>query len=108
MRLATRPDKRAGLSRSATPGVSMRIGVTEDSPSETGRSLVPVSAPEAATAGAHAPNARPCALFLAQLVAIAQGAPQTRARRRASPAHAAARYAATAAIARSSIIKLSL
>jgi hypothetical protein len=86
----------------------MRIGVTEDSPSGTGRSLVPVSAPDAATTKAHAPHARPCALFLAHLVAIAQGAPQTRARRRASPGHAAERYAAAATIARPSVVKVSL
>jgi hypothetical protein len=85
----------------------MRISVTEDSPSATGRSLVPVDGPGSARgAGVH--HARPAATFLAQLVAIAQGAPQTRLRRRASAGHAAALYAAAARIARPSIIKISL
>jgi hypothetical protein len=39
-------------------------------------------------------NPRPSALFLAQLIATAQKAPQTRQRRRAEPADAAQRYAA--------------
>jgi hypothetical protein len=81
--------------------------VTDDSPSATGRSLVPVAphGPAAATHGPH--HARPSATFLAQLVAGAQGAPQTRARRRASPGHAAALYAAAATIARPGVIKVS-
>jgi hypothetical protein len=85
----------------------MRISVTEDSPSSTGRSLVPVDGPGAARgAGVH--HARPAATFLAQLVAIAQGAPQTRLRRRASAGHAAALYAAAARIARPSAVKISM
>ena len=85
----------------------MRISVTEDSPSATGRSLVPVDSPGAARgAGVH--HARPAATFLAQLVAIAQGAPQTRLRRRASAGHAAALYAAAARIARPNVIKISM
>jgi hypothetical protein len=85
----------------------MRISVSEDSPSGTGRSLVPVDGPGSARgAGVH--HTRPAATFLAQLVAIAQGAPQTRLRRRASAGHAAALYAAAARIARPSVIKVSL
>jgi hypothetical protein len=42
-------------------------------------------------------RARPSAPFLAHLVAAAQGAPQTRARRRATADHAAALYGAAAA-----------
>ncbi|HZO47052.1 MAG TPA: hypothetical protein VFB68_14250 [Xanthobacteraceae bacterium] len=85
----------------------MRISVTEDSPSSTGRSLVPVDGPGSArSAGVH--HARPAATFLAQLVAIAQDAPQTRLRRRASADHAAALYAAAANIARPGIIRVSL
>jgi len=85
----------------------MRISVSEDSPSATGRSLVPVDGPGSARgAGVH--HARPAATFLAQLVAIAQDAPQTRLRRRASAGHAAALYAAAARIARPSVIKISL
>ena len=83
----------------------MRVSVTEDLPSATGRSLVPVAGPSS-TAPAH--NARASAVFLAQLIAIAQGAPQTRARRRASADHAAALYAAAATIARPGAIKVSL
>jgi hypothetical protein len=87
----------------------MRISVTEDSPSATGRSLIPVTRPEAAhESSERCHNQRPSAVFLAQLVAIAQGAPQTRARRRASAGHAAALYAAAASIARPSVIKVSL
>ncbi len=40
---------------------------------------------------------RPSAPFLAHLIATAQQAPQTRARRQAEPDEATARYAATAA-----------
>ena len=85
----------------------MRISVNEDSPSSTGRSLVPVDGPCAARgAGVH--HARPAATFLAQLVAIAQDAPQTRLRRRASAGHAAALYATAANIARPGTIQASL
>lgn len=80
--------------------------INEDSPSATGRSLVPVTQHGAAATGAH--YTRPSATFLAQLVAIAQGARQTRARRRASADHAAALYAAAATIAPPSVIKVSL
>jgi hypothetical protein len=85
----------------------MRISVTEDSPSATGRSLVPVGGTCAAR-GAGVYHGRLAATFLAQLVAVAQGAPQTRLRRRASAGHAAALYAAAANIARPSVIKISL
>ena len=85
----------------------MRISVTDDSPSSTGRSLVPVDGPGSARgAGVH--QTRPAAPFLAQLVAIAQDAPQTRLRRRASAGDTAALYAAAARIARPSVIKVSL
>jgi hypothetical protein len=85
----------------------MRISVTQDSPSATGRSLVPVDGPGPAP-GAGTRYTRPAATFLAQLVAIAQGAPQTRLRRRASAGHAAALYAAAARIARPSAIRISM
>ena len=60
-----------------------------------GRALVPTtpSPPGEALAGSR-PASAP---FLAQLIATAQQAPQTRARRRAEPAHARAVYNATAA-----------
>jgi hypothetical protein len=87
----------------------MRVGVTGDSPSAAGRSLVPVTPPGVAREGsARVRHQRPSAAFLAQLVATAQGVPQTRARRRASAGHAAATYAAAANIARPGVIKVSL
>jgi hypothetical protein len=43
------------------------------------------------------PRLLPAASFLAHLIATAQQAPQTRARRQAEPGEASARYAATAA-----------
>lgn len=62
---------------------------------QSGRSLVPVSAANQAD---NAPSGlRPSATFLAHLIATAQQAPQTRARRQAEPGEASARYAATAA-----------
>jgi hypothetical protein len=81
---------------------------TDDLPSATGRSLVPVTQHGSADTSTGAHHARPAATFLAQLVAIAQGAPQTRARRRASAGHAAELYAAAATIARPSAIKVSM
>jgi hypothetical protein len=83
--------------------------VTDDSPSATGRSLVPVAqhgSAGTATAGPH--HARPSATFLAQLVAIAQAAPQTRVRRRATAGDAAALYTAAARIERPRVIKVSM
>jgi hypothetical protein len=72
----------------------MPESVNEDSPSTTGRSLVPVTQPANPEGTARARGARPLATFLAQLAAVAQGTPQTRARRRANADHAAALYAA--------------
>jgi hypothetical protein len=88
----------------------MRVGITQDLPSATGRSLVAVDDSRAAIGSAAGGGpARPSAAFLAQLVAIAQGAPQTRARRRATAGHAAALYAAAAGrIERPSVIKACL
>lgn len=53
-------------------------------------------------------NPRPSAAFLAQLVATAQSAPQTRLRRRATADHAAALYAAADRRDRPSVIKVSM
>jgi hypothetical protein len=81
--------------------------VTDDSPSATGRSLVPVAQHGSANAaGLH--HARPSTAFLAQLVAVAQGAPQTRVRRRATAGDAAALYSAAARIERPRLIKISM
>ena len=87
----------------------MPVSVTEDLPSPTGRSLVPVTQHAAPSDGLpRAHNTRPSAAFLAQLVAIAQGAPQTRVRRRATADHAAALYAAADRRDRPSVIHVSL
>jgi hypothetical protein len=74
----------------------MATGVNDDLTVPTGTALVPLSAAgeAAATTGVRP---RPSATFLAHLVATAQGAPQTRQRRRANPDHAATLYAAAAA-----------
>jgi hypothetical protein len=61
------------------------------------RSLVPMLRPEVVSP----PSLRPSAPFLAQLIATAQQVPQTRARRRAEPADAAACYAAAIEVIRS-------
>ena len=59
----------------------------------TSRSLVVVGAPtQRPQASTRCP--RPSAPFLAHLIASAQQAPQTRARRQAEPAEAAVHYAA--------------
>jgi hypothetical protein len=73
-------------------------GAREDAPAENGqgsRSLVPVAS--SALNDAPLSRLRPAASFLAHLIATAQQAPQTRARRQAEPGEASARYAATAA-----------
>jgi hypothetical protein len=82
--------------------------VTDDSPSATGRSLVPVAQHGTADAVPGAHHARPSSTFLAHLIAAAQGAPQTRARRRTSAGQASALYAASATIARSGAIRVSM
>ena len=62
---------------------------------QTGRALVLVrSGPEAAVDPA---GSRPSAAFLAQLIATAQRAPQTRQRRRAEPSEVSIVYAAASA-----------
>jgi hypothetical protein len=59
--------------------------------SETGRALVPIEPRAEASAMA---GSRPCGLFLAQLIAVAQRSPQTRRHRRASPQEARSAYVA--------------
>jgi hypothetical protein len=64
-------------------------------PAQLGRALVLVgSGPATAVDPA---GSRPLAAFLAQLIATAQQAPQTRRRRRAEPKEASAIYAAVSA-----------
>lgn len=62
-----------------------------------GRALV--RSPSAQDAAPNRVNFRPAANFLAHLIATADGAPQTRARRRAEPGLADALYAATGVLA---------
>lgn len=86
---------------------NMPDSVNADRPETTGRSLVTVAGQDSArrpAAGVH----RPLAAFLAQLVAAAQGAPQTRGRRRANLDHATARYAAATRRDPPSVIERSL
>ena len=63
-------------------------------PLSTGRSLVVLGC--AAGPGSGSAGPRPSAIFLVQLIATAQQAPQTRQRRRAEPHCANASYAAAA------------
>lgn len=62
-----------------------------------GRSLIPLSPLRRAAATAHRRGTRTSAVFLAHLIATAQGAPQTRQRRRSRPEDAIAAYTASAA-----------
>ena len=95
----------AGLSRSATAGVRCGSALPRIYHLPPGAAWCRSPRPPAQRPRT---TREPRALFLAQLIAIAQGAPQTRARRRASAGHAAALYAAAATIARPGAIKVSL
>jgi hypothetical protein len=78
----------SGCPRPAQPAA--QIGTPADPP-QPGRSLVALgSGPRPATVS----SGRPSAVFLAQLIATAQRAPQTRRRRRAEPNEASTIYAA--------------
>jgi hypothetical protein len=77
------------------PGDDATEFVGRTSVPASGRALVP-TAPPSLTA-APAATRPPAATFLAQLIATAQQAPQTRARRRAEPDHASAIYDAAVA-----------
>jgi hypothetical protein len=81
----------------ACPGLAhldMRAGPPADLP-QPGRALVVVgSGPGTA---ADPSGSRPSAAFLAQLIATAQRAPQTRRRRRAEPNEVSSIYAAVSA-----------
>src|ERR1700720_1475426 len=71
-----------------------QIGTSADLP-PPGRALVPVGSGRGA--GIDPAGSRPSAVFLAQLIATAQRAPQTRRRRRAEPNEASSIYAAVSA-----------
>jgi hypothetical protein len=70
----------------------MRAAAKSIKPSESGRALVPAGSSAQAPFGP--PGSRPSAMFLAQLIAVAQQVPQTRQRRRAEPNEANSAYAA--------------
>ena len=61
----------------------------DQQPQTSGHGLVPVTPTRE---GSHRHSARPSPAFLAQLIATAQHAPQTRARGRIAPADAIAHY----------------
>jgi hypothetical protein len=65
----------------------------DQQPQARGRELIPVTPTRD---GSHRHSVRPSPAFLAQLIATAQHAPQTRARGRAEPADAIARYTGAA------------
>ncbi len=65
-------------------------------PAGASRALVPLTLP-AATVASHDLAARPDARFVAQLIATATFAPQTRALRRAAPDDAATTYSGATA-----------
>ena len=64
-------------------------------PATSGRGLVPVAP---IRDGSLRTSARPSPAFLAQLIATAQQAPQTRARGRIAPADAIARYTSAVSV----------
>ena len=76
------------------PAHAAQIGTPADPP-QPGRALV-LLGPGQGTAADPA-GSRPSAVFLAQLIATAQRAPQTRRRRRAEPNVASSAYGAVSA-----------
>jgi hypothetical protein len=71
-----------------------QVGTPADRP-QPGRALVAVGSGPGTAVDPAGP--RPSAVFLAQLIATAQQAPQTRRRRRAEPSEASSVYAAGSA-----------
>jgi hypothetical protein len=67
---------------------------TDDEAHPSGRSLVPLAPRAQPDCGFG--YSRPSAVFLAQLIGVAQGVPQARTRRRLGPADASAVYEAGA------------
>ena len=82
-------------------GDTLRRGKNVGQAYEGARALVPLapsrpasSQPAAGISSCPAPDTRAAAAFLSQLIATAQGAPQTRTHRRADPDRVIAVYAA--------------
>jgi hypothetical protein len=88
------PSERASASCPRLAQSAAQVGTPADLP-QPGRALVAVG-PGRGTAVDPA-ESRPLAVFLAQLIATAQQAPQTRRRRRAEPNEASSIYAAVSA-----------
>jgi hypothetical protein len=88
--LAARP--RLAQSNAGAP--ARQVGTAAEGP-QTGRALVVVGSGPGTEVGPV--GSRPSAVFLAQLIATVQQAPQTRRRRRAEPDEASASYAAVSA-----------
>jgi hypothetical protein len=88
--LAARPR----LAQSDAGAAARQVGTAADPP-QAGRALV--LAGSRPGTGVGPVRSRPSAVFLAQLIATAQQAPQTRRRRRAEPDEASLSYAAVSA-----------
>lgn len=87
-------DDRPGLEHACGPASEHEL-VGRTSASASGRALVPTILPP--TGDGRAVGQAPPAAFLAQLIATALKAPQTRARRRAEPGDASAAYTSASA-----------
>jgi hypothetical protein len=88
--LAARPR----LAQSDAGAPARQVGSAADAP-QIGRAVVLVGSGPGTEV--RPVGSRPSAVFLAQLIATAQQAPQTRRRRRAEPDEASASYAAVSA-----------
>jgi hypothetical protein len=89
------PSERASASCPRLAQSDAQVGTPADLP-QPGRALVVVGS-GGGTAAVDPAGSRPSAVFLAQLIATAQQAPQTRRRRRAEPNEASSIYAAVSA-----------
>jgi hypothetical protein len=91
---STTPSKPAPAAFPRLAQRDAQIGTPADLP-QPGRALVPVGSGKGTAI--ESTGSRPSAVFLAQLIATAQQAPQTRRRRRAEPNEASIIYAAGSA-----------
>jgi hypothetical protein len=88
------PPERASASCPRLAQSDAQVGTPADLP-QPGRALVAVGSGRGTAVDPK--GSRPSAVFLAQLIATAQQAPQTRRRRRAEPNEASSIYAAVSA-----------
>jgi hypothetical protein len=84
-----------GLAGRSFGSLPQRDNAAAAAMASSGRALVPVR-PVGRSENSAAPSRHPIATFLAHLIATAQGDPQTRDRRRATPLEATTAYAASA------------